>query len=85
MPATIIMTTLYAIGVSAATISTLAPFIIFGSRLITSYVISRIFMRRNPTPSFASDGSRVQLPPATNNKLPVSYGTAWLKPIITDA
>ena len=85
MPATIIMTTLYAIGVSAATISTLAPFIIFGSRLITSYVISRIFMRRNPTGNLVSDGSRVQLPPATNNKLPVSYGTAWLKPIITDA
>lgn len=30
-------------------------------------------------------GSRVQLPPASNNKLPVVYGKAYLAPIITDA
>lgn len=30
-------------------------------------------------------GTRVQLPPATQNKLPVSYGTAWVAGVITDA
>jgi hypothetical protein len=30
-------------------------------------------------------GSRIQLPPASNNKLPVVYGTAYMAPIITDA
>ena len=27
-------------------------------------------------------GTRVQLPPATQNKLPVSYGTAWVSGVI---
>ena len=30
-------------------------------------------------------GVRVQLPPATDNKIPVIYGTAYQQPIITDA
>lgn len=30
-------------------------------------------------------GGRVQLPPATNNKLPVSYGDAYLSPVMFDA
>lgn len=33
----------------------------------------------------ADAGARVQLPPATDNKLPVIYGTAYAAPILTDA
>lgn len=32
-----------------------------------------------------SSGARIQLPPATNNKLPVAYGTSFLGSSITDA
>ena len=35
--------------------------------------------------SSADGGGRVQLPPATNNVLPVIYGQAYISPVITDA
>jgi len=85
MPSTIIITALVNIGVAVGTVSMLAPFIIFGSRLLMSYVVSRIFAPKNNSSSVGSDGARIQLPPATSNKLPVSYGQAWLRPVITDA
>jgi hypothetical protein len=85
MPATIVLSAIYgstfmaaaslgAFGYAAAT---------FGIRLVASYLISKLFAPDQP--NFQSDGSRVQLPPATNNKVPVLYGSGWLRPIITDA
>jgi hypothetical protein len=32
-----------------------------------------------------NSGTRIQLPPATNNKLPVVYGTAYIAPSVVDA
>ncbi len=58
-------------------------------RLVTTLVISSIIAKRmgdagDPGVSGASLGNRVQLPPATDNKIGVVYGSAYMKPIITD-
>lgn len=90
MPATVVLSAIYgsisiataalgAVGYAAAT---------FAINLVFSYTISRIFAPKMPdlgAGTFGADGARVQLPPATDNRLPVSYGTAWLRPAITDA
>ena len=56
-------------------------------QLLGSIVISKLVANRaNKTGAGAQDvGSRVQLGPATNNKLSVSYGSAFLAPTVTDA
>ena len=85
MPATLIATAI--LGAAAAGTVAYAA-IVFGVRLITTYVISRIMISRanSRNDSARQDtGVRLQLAPATNNKLPIVYGTAWLKPVITDA
>lgn len=85
MPATIVLSAVYgstfmaaaalgAVGYAAAT---------FAINLVAGYLVSKLFAPS--TPDRQSDGSRVQLPPATNNKIPVVYGDAWLRPIVTDA
>lgn len=63
-----------------------------GAALVTTAVISKIITKRAlsdlPTGEAGGTqqiGSRVQLPPSTDNKIPVVYGTAFMKPIITDA
>jgi len=85
MPASVVLAAIY--GSEIAAIIALGQFgyaaSVFAIRLIAGYAISRLFMPSDPFRQ--PDGSRVQLPPATNNKLPVLYGTAWLRPIITDA
>jgi len=54
--------------------------------LLTIGITKLIGNRTNSSASGTQDaGSRVQLPPATNNKVPVVYGTAYMAPIITDA
>jgi hypothetical protein len=54
--------------------------------LLTVGITKLIGNRTNSSASGTQDaGSRVQLPPATNNKVPVVYGTAYMAPIITDA
>lgn len=53
-----------------------------------AYITSRI-INGNPNKggnaSSASQGGRIQVPPATNNKIPVLYGDAYVNGIITDA
>jgi hypothetical protein len=70
-------------GLSAGGLGAAA--ITFGVRLLTTYVISNLLLRKDDTPKQPSDGSRIQLPPATTNVLPMVYGKAWVKPIIVDA
>lgn len=55
--------------------------------LAVSVVSSLIGRPSSPAASSASQetGSRVQLPPATNNKLPVVYGSAFMSPVMFDA
>ena len=54
-----------------------------------SFVVSKLIAPRGATGNSQQEdsvtGSRVQLPPATNNKLPVVYGTAFIGGSITDA
>ena len=61
----------------------------FGLRLVTSYVISSIIADRSGggggNQQANSVGNRVQLAPNTTNKIPVVYGSSFMKPIIVDA
>jgi hypothetical protein len=62
-----------------------------GVRIVAAYVVSDLISKRNPTQpgvvdtTSAGSGTRVQLSPATNNKLPIVYGTAYISPIVVDA
>jgi hypothetical protein len=54
-------------------------------RLVSAIVVSKLLMPDTPEQQQPQVGNRVQVPPATDNKLPVAYGDTWLNPIITDA
>lgn len=61
-----------------------------GKALVTAAVsigVSRLVAKRATTPADAGGegGARIQLPPATSNKLPVIYGSAFVGGSITDA
>ena len=59
----------------------------FAVRTMLTIGISKLVANRaNKRASGAQDsGARIQLAPATNNKLPVIYGKAYIAPVITDA
>jgi hypothetical protein len=61
----------------------------FAVNLVASQVVSRLIMKNNSSTGAdqqqGPQGVRIQLDPATNNKLPIIYGSAWANPIITDA
>ncbi|CAB4153411.1 hypothetical protein UFOVP623_27 [uncultured Caudovirales phage] len=64
----------------------------FGVRVLATYVVSSLVSNRsNNTPAGGSSpqqttfGGRVQLPPGTENKLPIVYGSAFVSPSIIDA
>ena len=55
-----------------------------------AYVVSRVIngnanKGNNSATSTANQGGRIQVPPATNTKIPVVYGSAFVNGIITDA
>lgn len=66
---------------------TLSSVAAFAVRTLVTIGISKLVANRaNKTGAGAQDvGARVQLGPATNNKLAVSYGSAFLAPTVTDA
>lgn len=73
-----------AVGFGAAAASAIGAFVV--RTLVTVAISSLVANRANKKGAGANDvGARVQLGPATNNKLAVSYGTAFLAPTITDA
>lgn len=55
-----------------------------GAAYITSRVINGN-ANKGGNSSSGSQGGRIQVPPATNNKIPVLYGSAYMNGIITDA
>jgi len=88
MPASLIVTAMgitAAAGYSALTIAAVT----FGVRLVTTLVIASIISKRQGGNLGGTGtqqiGNRVQLTPSTDNKIPVVYGSAYMKPIITDA
>jgi hypothetical protein len=72
------------VGFSAATAATIASFTV--STLVNIGLSKLVANRANKQGAGARDvGARVQLGPATNNKLAVTYGSAFLAPVMTDA
>ena len=73
---------------ATAGIGTLA--IAFAINMVVSAVISKAFFTPSQpdggmgSGSSIDPGNRQQLPPATDNKLPVVYGSAWVGGIVTD-
>lgn len=55
-----------------------------GAAYITSRIINGNPNKGNNSAA-GSQGGRIQVPPATNNKIPVVYGNAFINGIITDA
>jgi hypothetical protein len=74
-------------GFGAAAAATIGAVGAFAARTLLTIGITKLIANRsNSTASGTQDsGSRVQLPPATNNKVSVVYGKAYIAPIITDA
>ena len=91
MPATLILTVIYGdMLLAAAALGTFGlAAATFGIRLITTMVISNIIAKRQmgdiSDQGVRQIGNRVQLPPSTDNKIGVVYGSAYMKPIVVDA
>ena len=59
----------------------------FAINMVASAIISKAFFSPSsydPSGSSPNPGNRQQVPPATDNKLPVVYGSAWLGGAIID-
>jgi hypothetical protein len=69
-------------GIAAAVATTVLT---IGASFVVSKLIAPRGASGNSQQEDSVTGSRVQLPPATNNKLPVVYGTAFVGGSITDA
>jgi len=84
MPGTVIAT--YLFGAAAAGTFAFAA-TAFAINLVASYVIAKA-LQPNTNLDLSSQspdpGNRQQLPPATNNKLPVVYGSAFVGGIVVD-
>jgi len=76
-----------AVGFSAATAAAIGSVAAFAARTLLTIGISKLVANRAAKKAAgASDvGARIQLPPATDNKLPVIYGSAFIAGVITDA
>ena len=80
------------IGLTAGTFAAAA--VAFAINMAVSAIISKVFFSPNqPSSGGAVDaisggspnpGNRQQIPPATDNKIPVVYGTAWIGGTIVD-
>lgn len=86
-------TSAFAIGMTIATALALQGFALtataFAINMIASAIISKVFFSPNQSANGLSGasadvGNRQQIPPATDNKLPVVYGEAWLGGTVVD-
>ena len=59
----------------------------FAARTVLTIGLTKLIANRTGSSAAGTQdsGARVQLPPASNNKLPVVYGSAYIAPVITDA
>ena len=72
-----------------ALIGVQATMVAFAINMIASAIISKAFFTPEQSAnqlsgSSPNPGNRTQIPPATDNKLPVIYGSAWVGGIVTD-
>lgn len=85
-------TTVFAVGMTIATMLAfeavwMTTAVAFAINMVASAIISKAFFSPNqPSSGFSSPdvGNRQQVPPATDNKLPVVYGEAWLGGTVVD-
>ena len=84
MPASLVVA---ALGLEAGGLAAAA--VTFGVRVVTTLAVSSLLNKQQTPDQIQQDvgsaGGRVQLSPATENKLPVVYGHSHVAPIITDA
>ncbi|MFY8211563.1 MAG: hypothetical protein ACOVLB_02680 [Candidatus Nanopelagicus sp.] len=76
-----------AVGFSAAAAATIGAVGAFAARTLLTIGITKLLANRSGTTAAGAQdaGARVQLPPSTNNVLPVVYGSAFVAPTIVDA
>jgi hypothetical protein len=76
-----------AVGFSAAAAGIAGSVAAFAARTLLTVGITKLIANRSGQNAAGTSnaGSRVQLPPATDNKLPVIYGSAFIGGVITDA
>jgi hypothetical protein len=90
MPASVVLTAVFGSTFMAAAALGAVGYAVatFAINFVVTAVISSIIAKRqapSDTGGAAQIGNRVQVPPSTNNKIPVVYGSAFMKPIIVDA
>jgi len=73
-----------AIGLVGTAATIVGGIIAVGAAYITSRVINGN-PNKGKNSAAQNQGGRIQVPPATNNKIPVVYGSAYVNGIITDA
>jgi hypothetical protein len=78
MPASIILA---AVGVQLTGVALAAA--TFAINFAVSFVVTRAFGAKPPQSQ--DTGARQQVPPASNNSIPVVYGDAWLGGTFVDA
>jgi hypothetical protein len=85
MPASIVLSAIYgsAAAASAALGSIGLAAATFAINFAVSYVVTRAFGSKPPQSQ--DTGARQQVPPASNNSIPVVYGDAWLGGTFVDA
>lgn len=80
MPASLIVSAFALEGFAAAAVT-------LATHILTTLAINSLINRDQPNtgPTNGTQGGPVTLQPATDNKLPVVYGDAWVSPVIVDA
>jgi len=71
-------------GLTGAAALVVAAVVAVGAAYVTSRIINGN-PNKGGNAASGSQGGRIQVPPATNNKIPVLYGNAYMNGIITDA
>ena len=85
MPGSIIVAAIFKTTVAAFTIG--QTVLAFAINMVASAVLSRVFAPDAPSfdgTRYPNPGNRQQLPPATDNKLPIVYGSAYVGGTIVD-
>lgn len=87
MPASIILSAVF--GSAAAAAATLGvvglAIATFTINFAASYIVTRVFGQKSPTPVDNIAGVRQQIPPSSTNSIPVVYGDAWMGGTFVDA
>lgn len=84
-----IASTVFELVTAAGTLTPWGMTVAFAINMVVSAVITKTFFTPEQSAngfsgSSQNPGNRLQIPPATDNKLPVVYGQAWLGGTVTD-